>query len=71
MDVENLLVMVQASPLATIRYLEIGPPCLGGDGWRLLAEGLRTQSVTLSNVFAHMRDIQSGSRDDLRVLWKA
>ena len=71
MDIENLLVLVQASPLTTIRYLDISPSCLGGDGWRLLAEGLRTQSVTLSNVFAHMRDIQSGSRDDLRVLWKA
>ena len=35
MDIENLVVLVQASSLTTIRYLDISPPCLGGDGWRL------------------------------------
>ena len=40
MDEENLLVLLQASPLTTIWHLDIGDPSLGGDDWRLLAEGL-------------------------------
>ena len=69
MDIENLVVLVQASSLTTIRYLDISPPCLGGDGWRLLAEGL--QNVSLGEVHAQKRDLESGSWNDLRVLWKA
>ena len=69
MDIENLLVLVQASPLTTIRYLDLSPRCLGGDGWRLLAEGL--QNVSLGEVHAQKRDLESGSWNDLRVLWKA
>ena len=40
MDVGNLLVLLQASPLTTIWHLDIGDPSLGGDDWRLFAEGL-------------------------------
>ena len=69
MDIENLLVLVQASPLTTIRYLDVSPRCLGGDSWRLLAEGL--QNVSLGEVHAQKRDLESGSWNDLRVLWKA
>ena len=63
------MVLVQASSLTTIRYLDISPPRLGGDGWRLLAGGL--QNVSLGEVHAQKRDLESGSWNDLRVLWKA
>ena len=68
-EVENFLVLVGASSLTTIGYLEV-EPSVGRHSLGLLAQGLH-HGVTLGLVEAQKKDLESGSREDLRILWNA
>ena len=67
-EAENFLVLVGASSLTTIGYLEVAPT-VGRQSLGLLAQGLHC--VTLGLVDAQKKDLESGSREDLRILWNA
>ena len=67
-EAENFLVLVGASSLTTIGYLEV-EPSVGRHSLGLLAQGLHC--VTLGLVDAQRKDLESGSREDLRILWNA
>ena len=68
-EAENFLVLVGASSLTTIGYLEVAPS-VGRHSLGLLAQGLH-HGVTLGLVEAQKKDLESGSREDLRILWNA
>ena len=68
---EALKTLMQASPEATVTIHVLLKP-IGGEGWKVLAEGVRLHpECRLSYVALLKDDLDDASQEDIRVMWDA
>ena len=69
-DAENVKILMQSCFPMTMQIvgLEIK---LGREGWKLLAEGLKSHHDVVEEVFVDKESLDSARQEDLRYLWDA
>ena len=65
--------LLQASPEITVRAGTINvPEKIGGEGWKMLAEGVGLHPDLLLDEFTLLKDdLEEASQEDIRVIWDA